>query len=189
MCSSSSQHCIEAPATPSPRFCLMGAASQAFGSFQECCQVSFNRSSTEPIRGDGKASFVCYLAPGSYEPPCYRPHQDRLVKECTVLNDTAVCLSGRRCRRAWCVPGDGGCGAGMSPTRMARARSSAQPAGMQITWLTATTAQACFASWAIPPAGNAALDLCLQARRLAPCRTAAPSPTALTAAPQEPASW
>ncbi len=46
--------------------------------------------------GNGLVDIRCYLAPGRFEPPCYRPVSDDRVKWCDTITDLPTCLGGTR---------------------------------------------------------------------------------------------
>jgi hypothetical protein len=67
-----------------------GPAAQQYATFAQCCQVSFNRAPSVPLRGNGVTSFECYLAPGVQQAPCYFWN----TATCVSTSDTTICLSG-----------------------------------------------------------------------------------------------
>lgn len=71
------------PAMPLP-------AANQFTTFAQCCQVSFSRPSSTPLRGNGVSNFECYLAPGVFDPPCYV----FTGSNCLLSNDINLCRSG-----------------------------------------------------------------------------------------------
>jgi hypothetical protein len=69
--------------------------------FEDCCQQSYDRDSSVPIRGDGEENYECYLAVGVMDPPCFVPDQDVMRRECFQTGDMDTCMSGGRGGFLW----------------------------------------------------------------------------------------
>ena len=72
-----------------------------YPTFAYCCRLGFNNSAGV-LRGDGIASTECFLSPGIYDAPCWRPHQDFPKKRtCEVVRDQQSCRTGEWRHTAW----------------------------------------------------------------------------------------